>query len=278
MNGETKSEEEVHRLYDLGNLMMVDTKNYENIGEEELVARTSANFQGMLQALVALKEKNAKAPFDYDKPLLEVALPEKMTQFPRQKPLPKAKPLTKWEQFRVMRGLRPRKKRTRFVYDDITKDWVPRYGFKSIKHIQDEANGIVEDDPDAAPGHDPFLQRKHEKKLVLEKQKGRELKNKMVAIKSMKAKSEIGEALKIAQKSTASMGKHDKKANKKERDPKPEREKINLSTWDMRIEKKRNLDILKVVGKRPATEPTAPKDKHERPRKHQKHKNEEATS
>jgi len=268
MSGGNKNDEESHRIYDLGNLMMVDTRTYENIGDQELQERINKNYQSVLQSLIALKEKNAKGPVDYDKPILEVNLPDKIMEFPRQKPIPKPKPLSKWEKFRTLKGLRPRKKRGRFVFDEMTKSWVPRYGFKSIKHIHEDAEDIIEDKKGLSLAEeDPFQKRKQDKKLVMDKQKLRELKNKQHAQRTEKVKDGLSDALKIAQKSTASMGKHDKKVNKKEKEAKPQREKINTAKWKLTDEKKRNMDILKIMGKR--AEPEEHK-KEERPRKSKK--------
>ena len=41
--------------------------------------------------------------------------------------------MTKWEKYRLEKGMPARKKRSRVIYDPITKDWVPRYGYKSAK-------------------------------------------------------------------------------------------------------------------------------------------------
>jgi len=54
---------------------------------------------------------------------------------PREKPCPVEKSKTKWEKFREEKGLPPRKKRSRLVFDEITNDWVPRWGTGSIKKI-----------------------------------------------------------------------------------------------------------------------------------------------
>lgn len=43
--------------------------------------------------------------------------------------LPKAKPLTKWQQFAQKKGIVKRKK-SKFVWDDAKKEWGRRYGFK----------------------------------------------------------------------------------------------------------------------------------------------------
>jgi len=249
-----KKEDDAHMLYDLGNLMMVDTHSFDGLNEKEIIEKANKNYEGILQALIALKDKSE--PKDFDRPILEVTLPPKMLEFPRQKPIPKPKPLTKWEKFRLQKGLRPHQKKPRLVYDEITKSWVPRFGFRSKKHIEDSATGIVEDNTGISLSEvDPFVARKEQKKLQMEKQKLREIKNKIAAAKSEKAKEEIGEALKIARRSTASMGKFDKKS-KNEKPAKPQKEKIDGSKWNLKDEKKRSLDILTVMGKRPAPETT----------------------
>jgi len=243
-------------IYDLGNLCMVDTRSYDNLAENEILARANKNFEGIIQALLKLKDKakDDKSALSDEKAILEVTLPPKLTEFPRQKPIPKPKPLTKWEKFRIQKGLRPHEKKPRLVYDEITKDWVPRYGFGSKKHIEDAANGIIEDNTGIPLSQrDPFDERKQKKDLIVEKQKLRELKNKMAAARTEKAKSEINDALKIAQRSTASRGKFDKKVEK-EPDQKPQKEKIDQSKFGLKDEKKRNLDILKIIGKRGASE------------------------
>ena len=66
------------------------------------------------------------------------------------------------------------------VYDEKTDDWVPRYGMGSIKKIQDKHNWLMEEKPKhVEAGIDPFTYKKNEKKLDQEKQKLRELKNKL---------------------------------------------------------------------------------------------------
>ena len=68
------------------------------------------------------------------------------------------------------------------VYDPITKDWVPRFGMGSIKKIEDKYNWLMVEKPKhIASGLDPFTYKKNEKKLEQEKQKLRELKNKISA-------------------------------------------------------------------------------------------------
>ena len=70
---------------------------------------------------------------EHDEALYALALPEPATALPRAMPLPKAKALSKWDKFRLEKGISPRKKRSRLVFDPATKDWAPRWGYKSAK-------------------------------------------------------------------------------------------------------------------------------------------------
>lgn len=64
------------------------------------------------------------------------------------------------------------------VYDAITKDWVPRYGYKSVKKIQEKQDWVLEDKPSHGD-LDPFTYKSQQKKLKLEKEKLKQMKNEM---------------------------------------------------------------------------------------------------
>lgn len=100
--------------------------------------------------------------------MFSVSLPKPMIVFPREKPIPKEKPMTKWEKFRKERALPTRKKRSRLVFDETTNDWVPRWGPKSQKKIEAKNNWLMVDKPN--DGIDPFTKKKQESKLVHEKE------------------------------------------------------------------------------------------------------------
>ena len=68
------------------------------------------------------------------------------------------------------------RKRGRMVYSEIAKDWVPRWGKGSIKKIENEANWALEE---KEFGINPFDKKNQEKNLVKQKQKMREIKNKI---------------------------------------------------------------------------------------------------
>ena len=97
-------------------------------------------------------------------------MPKGNTTLPREKPIPKEEAKTKWEKFREERGLPPRKKRSRLVYDEATGDWVPRWGKGSIKKLAERDNWIMHEKPKhVESGMTPFEYSKMEKKQMLDK-------------------------------------------------------------------------------------------------------------
>lgn len=101
------------------------------------------------------------------------------TRLPRAKPVPKPKPLTRWEKFAKSKGI-TKKKKDRLVYDEATDAWVPKHGYGRIGTTSREAKreGKVETDwaYELRPGDDPNVD--HIERKTLEKQQ-RVLKNKM---------------------------------------------------------------------------------------------------
>lgn len=65
-----------------------------------------------------------------------VSLPAPTTPLPREKPVPKPKPLTKWQRFAQERGIRKRK-RSKLVYDEEAGEWRRRHGYKRANDDED---------------------------------------------------------------------------------------------------------------------------------------------
>ncbi|PWY96847.1 RRS1-domain-containing protein [Testicularia cyperi] len=66
------------------------------------------------------------------------ALPAFTSKLPREKSLPKPKPLTKWEKFAKQKGIQSKKK-DKLIYDEETQTWVPRWGYKGAnKDFEDQ--------------------------------------------------------------------------------------------------------------------------------------------
>jgi regulator of ribosome biosynthesis len=87
-------------------------------------------------------------------------LPSGTTVFPREKPLPKEKPLTKWEQYAKLKGIKKTKK-SRKVFDETSKEWRPRWGFKRANDTTKD--WLIEIKKNQDPNQDFFAKRTEEK-------------------------------------------------------------------------------------------------------------------
>lgn len=84
-------------------------------------------------------------------------LPPQKTLLPRMKPVPKPKPLTKWQQFAKEKGIQ-KKKKSKLSWDEQLKKWVPVYGFKRVKS-QKEKDWVLEVPENANPLEDQFAKK-----------------------------------------------------------------------------------------------------------------------
>jgi len=210
---------------------IMDPKKIDEVSRE--------NVQFLINRLFGLeREKNEWGVFG--------VMPDRFvdkTEFrlPREKPIPKIKPMTRWEKFAKEKTIQ-KKKRGRMVWDENLKDWVPRHGYKSAKHNQDKVNWAIEVKEGADIYENPFHQKKAEKALVKAKQEKRELRNKVEAMgeklphgvtdfsqptkKRHRGKEGLKEALRRAQVSSASFGTHDKRAENESVEKQPKRKKV----------------------------------------------------
>jgi Ribosome biogenesis regulatory protein (RRS1) len=188
----------VNKQCDLGALLFEDCQSFADKSDKEVLDATRKNFCALFKELFELKKtQRVKSGGDdheileYTKALYSVDLPEPKVVVPRAKALPKEKPKTKWEKFREERGLPARKKRSRLVFDEITKDWVPRWGPNSKKKIEGKHEWLLVDNKGLAEGTDPFTIKRQEKKLELEKENMKRLKNDLYALKETHGKKSI---------------------------------------------------------------------------------------
>jgi regulator of ribosome biosynthesis len=112
-------------------------------------------------------------------PLVELPFPT--TKIPREKPPPKPKVPTKWEAFAKEKGI-VKKKRSRMVYDEIAKEYRPRWG--KDRPLDPKTDWVLPDKPgqlEEAGASDPFelnnMKKKQElkNKEVLNSRTGEEL-------------------------------------------------------------------------------------------------------
>jgi len=125
--------EKFNVTFDLGHLLVNDaqTFNKDSITEAEIKQRAIQNLELFYKELFKLSGNQVgddNQNRDFDKPKDTVKLPDPILKLPRSKPIPKPKQLSKWEKYRVEKGLPPRQKRSRMIFSELAQDWVPRWG------------------------------------------------------------------------------------------------------------------------------------------------------
>ncbi|KAK2196870.1 Ribosomal biogenesis regulatory protein [Babesia duncani] len=204
--------------YCIANLAAVDTRPFSNTCADDgsLETITQRNVQLLVKRIFALdRTKNEDGTF--------ANLPKDPTfQIPRMYPLPKPKTKTRWQLFAEMRGIK-KQKRSRIVYDEAKKDWVPRWGYKSKNKGPTAEPPIVELKPGEMPTDvDPFTERERSKKIQKTRQKLRELRNKA---ESQHMVSKLVNNMKLASVSTRSAGKFNPKQKAVKQNPKAKKVK-----------------------------------------------------
>jgi len=265
--------------YDLGNLCVSDANPLpEDYNEGSLKQLARNHVQLLFNKLWELEVDPVRTKALGGK---IVQLPKPGHDLPREKMVPKPRPLTRWERFKKDRGLNTRKK-DKLVFDEESGEWKKRWGRDRANNEMDQpvvehVEGLYEN------GTDPWQYMKQQRKARVANNKrkfeqnlqeasgntapgaidlhtavensSKRRKLTKLAKGHKKDQAHLNTALRIAQTSTASMGKFDKlsrgegkislKAHKKR---KPEESQGK--------EKDKNLRILRqVVGK-------ASKEKH----------------
>eukprot|EP00189_Rhodosorus_marinus_P007860 CAMPEP_0184752582 /NCGR_PEP_ID=MMETSP0315-20130426/43654_1 /TAXON_ID=101924 /ORGANISM="Rhodosorus marinus, Strain UTEX LB 2760" /LENGTH=281 /DNA_ID=CAMNT_0027231921 /DNA_START=65 /DNA_END=910 /DNA_ORIENTATION=- len=196
-----------------------------------------------------------------------VKLPEGATAIPREKPVPKPSEPTKWEMFAKEKGIQ-KKKRDRMVWDEESQTFKPRYGYKSKSSLKDVP--ILDHTSDLAAGENPFSKKKRAAKDRVEKnEKKREANEKksrrkgaaplpsLVEVekgpsgKGRIPQKQLAKSAKIAQRSTASVGRFDKRVGGEADNPQPvaQRRKFDPVSNDrgIKVERERALKIAERI-------------------------------
>jgi regulator of ribosome biosynthesis len=211
--------------FDLGNLAAYDITSIET---NDILNVSVANAKKLLEKITALpKEEDEEGEF--------FVLPEVVVKVPRAKPPPEEKPLTKWEKFRVSKGLGRRKKRSRLIYEPSVEGYVPRFGGYSIKKLKQKQNAIVEE----KHGENPLVRQSVEKSLKKQEQKKRELANRMVS-EAKKDKKTVKDSLENAKTSTAKLDHLPKKRVHKDHKSVKDEKTFNLELLDQVTKRKKN--------------------------------------
>ena len=184
-------------FFDTRRLVIVDSNNLLNSKNNEteltetiMMKKAKQNYIDFASSLFDILNKQQgeeKEDLDYDKAPDELTLPESIITLPRSLPIPIQKPMTKWEKYKMEKGITQRK-RGRMVYSEEVGDWVPRWGKGSVKHIQDSMNWVMEE---KEPGVNPFEQKSNEKQIAKAKQMKKQIKNEEFAKKYLAQKRGI---------------------------------------------------------------------------------------
>ncbi|KAA0187161.1 hypothetical protein HAZT_HAZT007368 [Hyalella azteca] len=105
-----------------------------------------------------------------------IIVPNSVTKLPREKPIPKPKPLTRWEKFALEKGIKSKKGRDFKVWDDVAQEFVPRYGKLRVQ-LDKEKNWVMEVPDNADPYEDQFAKAAEAKKERIAKNEFQRLRN-----------------------------------------------------------------------------------------------------
>ncbi|KAA8499246.1 Ribosome biogenesis regulatory protein-like [Porphyridium purpureum] len=103
----------------------------------QLGALSTSDVEQLVQALFVLpRDTKHRTPGHAGTHGVLVSLPPASTPLPREKPIPRPRELTKWEKFSREKGIAPRKKRERMLYDEEAGEYRPRFGYKRVGYDQ----------------------------------------------------------------------------------------------------------------------------------------------
>nr|CAH7756914.1 unnamed protein product [Callosobruchus chinensis] len=251
--------------YDLGTLLAVDNNDFElaklrRNQNDYFLNLTRENTQLLINKIWEL-------PTERVEEAIVAKLPAPKMVLPRMKPVPKPKPLTKWQQFAKDKGIQ-KKKKGKLSWDEQLQKWVPLYGFKRAKSDK-EKNWLLEVPGNADPLEDQFAKKveakservaKNELQRLRNIAKARKIAVPRVGVVNPDASSakDLQTAVTVAKASTASLGKfQDKLPKEKEARGISElvpggTRKRKLAPVPATVEKKENLAIVdSILNKRP---------------------------
>lgn len=242
------SEKQNDLVFDLFNLCAHDTHPidislFKTKGEAYLMEHSRQNTQFLMSKLFEL-------PSVSEDDGLFISLPKATVALPREKPVPKDKKPTKWEEFAKTKNMRLHNDQDKLVYDQVSDEFRPRFGMGrvnnelendwvvEVKESTPGGGGGQRPIPEGYTASDPFLEKQLSKKKSQKQQVKNQKKNMGKSLTSTKIpaqlnvaslkrldpkrarfelKNDLRETHSMAAVSTASMGKFDKKLAKEPR-------------------------------------------------------------
>lgn len=253
----THVEKDIDLELDPGNLLAVDinphdAKKLKCEREEYLMALARDNTQVLINQMFKLPKERSYNTFN-------VKVPAPTTVLPREKPIPKPKPLTKWQEFAKLKGIK-NKKKSRMVWDEKSQSYKPRWGYKRANDNTKE--WVIEVPGNADPNEDQFAKRNEAKRERVAKNELQRLRN--IARSRGKKVPGVGEALMPgsdkslknldvafhhAKSSTASLGRFED-TMKGEKVAKGKKRKFNPLVQEKGVEAKNQMKIFKEIQKK----------------------------
>ena len=257
---------EVEPVTDVGNLFLHDLQP---VDVKELRGNTEVFLSSLARDNAQLLFKKIwELPIERVDNVIVCKLPPSTIILPREKKIPKPKPPTKWELFAKNKGI-SNKKRGRMIFDEESKSWKPRFGYKRGK--DDTNEWCIEVPVNADPNEDQFEKKNTEKKERIAKNELQRLHNINKNNKGSmgekldpkKVKEKIVKEIDLAKSSTASLGKFQQKLPKeKENKNKGIKRTFESVTGSAESEKQRALDVWNKINKKPVLDVTKGVNKH----------------
>ncbi|XP_023943215.2 ribosome biogenesis regulatory protein homolog [Bicyclus anynana] len=266
---------------DVGTLLATDTndldiKSLSSDSERDTYLQSLARDNAQL-----LLNKIWELPTERIDEAIVVRLPAPKTVLPRSKPVPKPKPLSKWQEFAKAKGITKRKK-DKLQWDEQLQKWVPLYGFKRSA-AEKQKDWLIEVPQHIDPLTDMYEKKSSEKSEKVAKNELQRLKN-IARAKKVKiprvglpvtsdkaSATQLSTAAVVAKASTASLGKfQDKLPKEKEARGKgvheliPGKERKRKAPIPTpQVEKENNLNLIdRILNKRPKIDMEKAVSKH----------------
>ncbi|KAF1815394.1 RRS1-domain-containing protein [Eremomyces bilateralis CBS 781.70] len=131
---------------DAGHLLLSDANPLPSLSPSSIEPTLQSAARDCAQSLIGHLLQNC--PIVRDDTGVSLTLPTPQYQLPREKPIPKEKEKTKWEAFAERKGIQKRRKdeRSKMVWDEVSHDWVKRYGFGGKAMREKQLQWVVEVD------------------------------------------------------------------------------------------------------------------------------------
>lgn len=122
-----------------------------------------------------LLNKVWELPTEKVEDVIVVKLPKPTFKLPRARPVPKPKPLTKWQEFAKLKGIQ-KKKKSKLSWDEHLQKWIPLYGYKRAEAVRNK-EWLLEVPQNADPMEDQFAKKVEAKSERVAKNELQRLRN-----------------------------------------------------------------------------------------------------